>query len=141
MNLWPLGRAVLVGAVLSCASACSDEDSPTAPSSATSPITETFSSTVARNGASYRQFTASSAGTVSLTLTSTNPEDLQLGVAIGVPATGTGGCDLTAARATPTGSNPQLQATVDAGTYCAGVYDPGTVATNQASFALVITYP
>ena len=98
--------------------------------------TETFSGTLAAQGASIYTFTVAKSGQVSITLTSVGPTaTTPVGLGIG---TGTGTvCTLTSS--TPmaiAGSTAQITVNQTPGTYCLKVYDAGTLA---ASLTFTVT--
>jgi hypothetical protein len=130
------------GIVLLC-SACGSDNSATstAPTTAAAgPGTQTLNGVMAPKGAAVRTFTASAAGTATVTLTSTNPATL-VGLGIGIPGTATGGCDMTTTVTTSGGSTPQISASVDAGTFCAGAFDRGTVGSQGVLVSITIVHP
>ena len=104
----------------------------------TSPTTTTLSTRLTVNGAISRSFTATQAGTVSVTLN--NAGAAVVGLGLGVPSTGVARCVLTTAIVTSAGTTPQIAAPVDAGTYCVAVYDVGRL-TNEITIDLTIVYP
>jgi hypothetical protein len=95
---------------------------------------------MAPTGSAVRTFTASAAGTVTVTLTSTAPATL-VGLGIGIPGSATGGCDMTTSVTTSGGSAPQISASVDAGTFCAGAFDRGTVGSGGVLVSITIVHP
>jgi len=137
------GRVLAITCLLAAVSAAcgNDRTTVTAPTS-TAPTagTQTLSSTVQPGGGSFRFFTASAAGAVSVTLVSTNPEGVQLGVGLGIPAVNNTGCTLSVARRA-TGGEAPLTVPVDAGSYCAGVYDLGTLTEGGIGFEVRIVHP
>jgi hypothetical protein len=118
----------------------SDSTSPTAPTTRTSPVTETFASNLVVQGSVWRIVTAAQAGTLTATLTTTNQPSAVVGVAIGVRNGTSTGCLLNDSVSAAAGSAPQLSAQVDAGDYCVKVFDVGNLSTPM-SFALTIVYP
>ena len=137
--------AALLAATLG-AVGCGSSSSTTSPTSTTttttSPVTETMNTALVPGGGSFRVFTASQAGPVSVTLTSTTPAGMEVGIGIGVPGSASSGC-LTAITTTGRASETaQLTANMDAGVFCAGIYDLGTVASvGQIGFTLRIVHP
>ncbi len=129
--------------VASLAAGCSNDDTtqatPTTPTPA-SPTTSTLTSKLTPSGAVSRLFTATKAGSVSVTLASTGPADTRLGLGIGVPSTGIARCSLSTTITTVAGPSPQIIATVDAGNYCVVLYDVGTL-TDEITFDLTLVYP
>jgi hypothetical protein len=107
--------------------------SPTSPTTTTSPTSESWSTAITPGGTASRTFTASSAGTVTVTLAATT---VPLGFGVGVP--GTSGCRLSASRVDVAGAT--LSVSVDQGDYCVQVYDMGNLAA-QSSFTLLVTHP
>jgi hypothetical protein len=131
--------AVIVTALFT--SACGD-DTPitTSPTTPTSPTTSTLSTTLTTSGAVSRLFTATQAGTVSVTLNSAGAPGTAVGLGVGVPSTGIARCTLSTSIVTAAGPGPQLSAPVDAGTYCVAVYDLGTL-TDAIAIDLTIVFP
>ena len=113
----------------------------TSSSSTATAATETFASLLYTGGTAARTFTASQAGTVTLTLTSVTPSTI-VGIGIGIRGPSGGPTCLlsSSADATP-GAAPQLTAAVDAGTYCAEVYDAGYVNSSGVAFSMTINHP
>jgi hypothetical protein len=110
--------------------------SSTSPST-TASSTETFSSLLTSGGASSHEFTATQSGTITVTLQSVSPPTA-VGFGIGVAAAGP--CNLTSSMVADAGATGQIALLADAGTYCAAVYDPGTVA-NFVSFTITVQHP
>jgi len=130
--------ALLVSVVLS---ACGKNATPAAPTTPTSPVTETFTSNLVVQGAVWRIVTASQAGTLTATLTSTNQPATVVGVGLGVTnGSSTTGCLLNNSVTATAGSAPHLSAQVDAGAYCVKLFDVGTLSSTM-SFTLTIVYP
>ena len=96
---------------------------------------------MARGGTAIRNFTASAAGTASVTMLTTDPGGTLLGLGIGIPGTNAGSCDMTTTIQTRAGSAPQLTATVEPGTFCAGVFDIGTVGISGAVVGMTVAHP
>lgn len=119
------------------AAACEDA-AITSPSATTTDV-NSFSSLVNPGGAASREFTLTSGGNVAVTLTTTSPVGVVLGLGIGIPRAN-GSCALSSAVHTTAGGAAQISMTAEAATYCAKVYDPGTL-TSPTSFTLVIARP
>jgi hypothetical protein len=131
---------VLAAVVLICA-ACSNNSTPTTPTTPTEgPGTQTLSAVMAPQGTLVRTFTASATGTVTVTLTGTSPATV-LGLGLGIPGNAIGGCDMTTTVNTSGGSTPQISASVDAGTFCAGAFDLGTVGSSGVLVSMTIVHP
>lgn len=120
------------------AAGCSDNSTTTTPST-TSPVTDTFASLLAVGGATTRSFVVSSAGTVKVTLSTLGNGTGRAGISIGLPATGAP-CSPSVSVVTGPSTTPQLQAAVIAGTYCAQVFDTGTLREDTA-FSMTIEHP
>ena len=86
------------------ASACGS-DTPTTPTTtSTSPVTETWSGIVGPGGTASRSFDAPQAGTLTVTLMSS---DAPLGVGVGVPRNVNAGCRLTISQVDSPGVRPR----------------------------------
>ena len=134
MSRYPL--AAIVAAVL-FSSACSNTPTtPTTPTTAT--VTDTFSGTLSRNGASSYAFSVSAAGFVYATLTSvadsTTAVGLSLGTWTGTSCTVILSNDQAVQGTTVTGSVTGL------GTLCARVYDVGKVA-SPLDYQITVVHP
>ena len=81
-------------------------------------------------------------GTVNVTLDRVGgsgvPTTVWMGVGLGVPD-GTD-CGTTTSLSTQAGTGPHISTTLDAGTYCARIYDIGNLAA-PAPFAITIAHP
>jgi hypothetical protein len=133
-----------LAAVLAIAwlSACTNVESPLNPVPQQvvdlSPRTIAFSSVVAVKGVSTRSFRVLQDGVVTLTLISAGPPStVSIGFGVGVPRPDGTGCNLGRVVIAQAGTSPQLSVNVDAGLYCIGVYDPGTLL-DAVSFSLSI---
>jgi len=137
-------KAFVVLAVL-CAG-CSNNPTTTPSSTVTSPVSETFTSQIDAGGSAFRTFTALQAGNVTVTLVG-GPAGLPVGLGLGLPD------QVAGATTRPAGHcrlNTVINATagaavttaVDAGSYCAGVFDIGGItAPNQIAFSIRIDHP
>jgi len=131
MTRWLAPVAVL----LACAACGSTVAAPTV---STSPVTETFASRLSAGGASSRTFTLTYRGPISATLTSVDPA-VAVGVGIGI-AGGTPSCSLSKSAVLAPGATLVLSDVADAGSYCAEIYDPGTVK-DHVNFSMTIEHP
>jgi hypothetical protein len=102
--------------------------------------TQTISSLITPNGRVTRTFEATKAGTATITLTSVSPSNAMSGIAIGVPDPTTNFCMLGRTVYAPPSSTPQISVPVEAGFYCAAVFDLGNYTGNQ-NFSMSITHP
>ena len=130
-TLWLL---VLV-AMLSAACG-NDNAASTTPTTVTSPTTVTWTTLLSHNAAASRTFTASQAGTVSVTLQSAN---VPLGIGVGV-SSGNAGCRTSTSVTASAGVSPPLTAPVEAGDYCVIVFDLGQIG-EPIPFTVQIVYP
>ncbi len=137
---WP---AVALLAFAALAVACSSDNNPTTPTTPTTPagtVTETLNGIMAPKGTAIRGFVAREPGTVTVQLAKVDPP-LTLGLGVGIrAATGTD-CMFSQTVNTAAGTTPQLSVAVDAGTYCAGTYDLGSVGQNGATVTITVTHP
>lgn len=116
--------------------ACGSATVPTSPTLETS---FTYASSLTSHGAASRTFTTYDAGNVTATLTSVSPA-IVLGIGIGIPRSDGGGCLLTTAVETASGSAPQLSIRAEsASAYCLKVFDLGRVA-ERAEFSVTVTH-
>jgi hypothetical protein len=138
---WSLA-GLLAFAVLGAACSNNNDSTPTTPTTPTSPSTETLTGAMAQNGTAIRTFTATQSGTVSVTYDGTQPASaIVMGLGIGIRATTGVDCQFTRTVNTAPSAAPQLTIAVDAGTYCAGVYDIGNVGSNGITVSVTITHP
>jgi len=136
-----LGLA-LVSALALTAASCGNDNTSTTPSTpAPAPGTTTFTATLAPGGTVMHTFTASAVGAATVTLMTTDPPSIRLGLGIGVPGANIGGCDLTKTVQALPGGAAQLSASVEAGDYCAGAFDVGTVGPNGVLVTIAVTNP
>ena len=119
------------------AAAC--EDAAVTSPSETPVDLNSFSSVINPGTTASREFTLTSSGNVAVTLTTTLPSGVALGLGIGIPRSN-GSCALSAGVHAIAGSVAQIAMTAEAATYCAKVYDPGTV-TEPTTFTIVISRP
>ena len=152
--------ARLSGAVLTLASlcaalltsgGCSDSGSPTSPTTTTTTtvtaaeptVSEQFNGVLRVTGSSFYSFDVSAYGTVNVTLQNVGgvtgvPESVWVGLGIGVPD-GTD-CSPTTSVTTQAGAGPHVSSVLQAGTYCARIYDVGNLAA-PTPFAALIVHP
>jgi hypothetical protein len=78
---------------------------------------------------------------VSVTLTHVNNgTTLRVGLGVGIPLGDGSGCVLSRSVETVAGNAAQLELSVDAGSYCVQIYDPGTL-TTVVPFSINLVYP
>lgn len=96
---------------------------------------------MAPGGTVVHSFTASATGTVSVTLTATDPPSTLVGLGIGIPGSNAGACDMTKSIQTRAGGTAQLTASVEAGTSCAGTFDVGGLSSGGVLVTLAVAHP
>jgi len=130
--------AVLLIGVLSVD--CNLFSSATSPSSTGGSTTEVFSQSLPVGGSSVYTFTVTTAGTVTVDLTSFGTA-VAVGLGLGTSSgTGSTSCTLTSSSpSTLAGSTPQISVTENPGTYCVEIYDVGTL-TAATSFSISIVH-
>ena len=129
--------AALVMAAL--ASACGDNNpaATVSPSPTDNPTTtETFTGTLLPLSSTWHPFTATAAGSMTLTLTALDPAVV---VGMGVGTTPTSGCGV---QVWNNGSTTATVVTspINPGLYCVTIYDVGNV-TGSVAYTLTVTHP
>ena len=140
-----LYSALLVVA-LCASSACNTTTAPDIENSAVTPaemLTQTFAGTLDPRDTQFYSIQVGQEGAVSLTLAALQTPGgaaltTPIGIGIGVPK-GTA-CVRTSSLVTPPGLSAQLTVILNPGTYCAAVYDTGTLS-SAVNFAMRIRYP
>lgn len=140
-----LARVMLLVAAAGAAS-CNATTAPDLEESRISPLfftVQTFAGTLEPGGSLFYSISVSQQGPVSLMLAAVQTPGgaaltTPVGIGIGVPQ-GTG-CPRTSSLTTPPGLSSQLVVTLNPGTYCAAVYDVGTLSSG-VNFAMRISYP
>ncbi len=131
---------------LAAATACNSTTAPDVADSHLTPLqflTRTFAGALQVQGSTFYSFHVSQAGPASLMLAAVQTPGgaalaTPVGIGVGVPK-GTG-CTRATAITTPPGLAAQLTVTLNPGTYCASVFDVGTLS-GTVNFAMRITYP
>ena len=125
--------------------ACGNNDTTTTATPAPTvagPATETLTGSMGQNGTAIRTFTASTSGTVSVTFASTIPTSaVVLGLGVGILGASAADCSFAQTVNTSAGGAPQLNVSVDPGTYCAGVYDIGNLGPNGITVTVTVKHP
>lgn len=118
--------AFLVLASAMMAAACNPFDNSSSPSTSTS-TTDTFSGLLAQGGSTIFTFSVTTAGSVSVTLTSVSPPTISpLGLGVGTANGAT--CTVTNSTSSATaGSGAQLTVNENPGSYCVKVSDLGNL--------------
>ena len=135
--------ALIVASALAAAGCSSDDTSSSLPATPSSPlVTENFSGTVQVGGSDAHPFTVTSSGfQITLDLTSVGPPaTISMGFGVGswdgttcTPLSG----GVTTVQASP---NPQLGGNINAGTYCAIVFDVGNQSAPVTYTAVILHY-
>jgi len=136
----------VAAAVCMTATGCTSTTAPEEDDSGITPLvfnTETFAGTLQVAGNSFYSFYVTQAGPVGLTLAAVQTPGgaaltTPLGIGVGIPS-GTS-CARSAAQTTPPGLAAQLTVTLNPGTYCAAVFDAGSL-TSTVNFAMRIRHP
>ena len=118
--------------------ACKKEDTPTAPTA--TPKTDTFSGTVQVNGRGIHNFTVEQSGQVSVTLTTTTPSAVPMGIGVGTPGENACGILAGASVTSSAGSTAQLTGVVSPGTLCVTIFDVGNQ-TAAVTYTVTVTHP
>jgi hypothetical protein len=120
---------------------CGDSGTTTTTPAPVGPFTDTFTSIIYPGGFSAHSFSATEAGTITVTLTSAGPPaTVVMGLGIGVPNFGPG-CSLTTAVNVSAGSTPQITIPADAGSYCVAIFDVGNAVPTGESFSITTVHP
>ena len=130
---------LMLFAVALTTAACTKEDPflPTNPTPVT-PTTDTFSGTIARNGAATHNFTVNAAGSVTVTLTTLSDPELTIGVALGT-WNGTS-CQLVIVNDRARQSTGVVGQTSSFGQLCARIYDVGNI-TTPVDYEMTVVHP
>jgi hypothetical protein len=134
-------RLLLLVCVLSAASCGSDTNTtsttPTTPSTPT--ITETFSGTLTKNGAASHPFATASAGTVTATLTTVDPDSaIVLGFSLGTASANA--CQISLANDHATQGTSVIANVTGPGNLCVRIYDVGNLAQSE-SYLIQVVHP
>jgi hypothetical protein len=136
---------LLVGVLALGASACSNNDTitPTTPTTPTTPgnaITEPpFTGTLRVNGAATYPFTATTAGTITATLSSVAP-DATIGIGLSIGTWNGAACQIVIANDNATQTVAITGTVTAASSLCVRVYDVGRL-TAPVDFNVTIVHP
>jgi hypothetical protein len=133
---------VVLALCAGAATACDDE--PVTPIDPTTPITttETFSGTLNLNGAVTHQFSTTSRGAITATLTKLDPDAaLTIGVSLGTWNVGTSSCTVILANDSTAVGSGVLGAVSGVGILCLRVYDPGGKVTPSQTYSVDVVHP
>jgi hypothetical protein len=134
-------QTLIVGLViLGTLSGAACSKTPATPTSPTTAGTDSFSSVLNVGGTATRTFTVPVRGTVQATLAATVPQNMRIGFMVGVPRANGTGCIANVSLTTEASGTPQISVVADPGSFCAQVYDVGTLR-EPLSFTVTIAHP
>lgn len=127
--------------VLTALAMTSCAETPTSPDTTvdTDKLLHEFSSNVVPGGSAGRVFDTAGDGTITITLKSTTPGGVTVGLGVGISRSN-GSCALASAVETAAGAAAQISISAEKGTYCAKVYDLGTLK-DPLPFTIGISHP
>ena len=132
-------RLLLVALIGGAAAGCDDE-TPTSPNTPSAPVTETFTGTIAQNGAQTHQFSTVSSGTVTATLKTLAPDNaLVVGFSLG-NWNGTA-CQIVLANDAATGGAVLTGTVSAAGNLCLRLHDVGNITNTPAAYTVEVVHP
>jgi hypothetical protein len=118
--------------------ACEDTATTTTPTSTTPPTTQNFADTLSVNGGKTFEFSTTSRGTVTATLTSLDPQGAVIGVSLG---TWNGlFCQQICVKDDATQGLAMSCTATGVGNYCLRVYDAGQLK-GPAAFSVDVLHP
>jgi hypothetical protein len=122
-------------------SACSDDTTTSTPlpTTPTPSVTDTFTGTLTRNGASTFGFSANAPGYVYAALTSIADASVPVGLSLGT-LNSTGGCSIVLSNDNAVQGTLITGSVTAAGNLCARVYDVGKVV-NPLDYQITVTHP
>jgi hypothetical protein len=124
--------------------ACENENVVDVPTNPTLPtqITENFTGSIARNGASAHPFVAQQSGSVTAVLSSLTPDSsVQVGFALGTWNSGSA-CQVTIANDRATQGTVVTGTVTGNGSLCVRIYDStGTLSNSAANYQIDVTHP
>ena len=130
-------RFLAVALALGAAACGSDPVTPTPTTSVT--VTDTFSGTLTRNGATTSPFTTAASGTVTATISSLSPDStLVVGLALGV--WNGNSCQIVFSKDTATQFSQVQGAVSSAGSLCVRLYDVGNLI-DPATYEVQVNHP
>lgn len=142
MKLFRFSTVALVVGLALAAAGCGDDSTPTSPTTSPNSVTETFSGTLSANGAASHVFSATGAGTVTLTLTSVSLESGATPPVVGISLGGVNSLACTAVVSKDQArQGDSVAGTTAGGTLCARVFDAYGVVTDPVSYTLTVVHP
>jgi hypothetical protein len=134
-------RALAVCLLAFALGACDDEATPTTPTPS-NPVTETFSGTVAVNGAAVHNFSTASGGAVTATLRAIGADNtLVVGLLLGNWNSTAGTCSVVLANDQATGGSVLQGTMTSVGSLCVRVYDVGNVTGAPVAYSIEVVHP
>jgi hypothetical protein len=105
-------------------------------------VTQTFTGTIARNGASTHQFSSLARGTITATLTAVNPDSsLAIGMSLGTWNVTTSSCQIILANDAATVGTVVVGSVSGVGDLCLRVYDAKGVLTTSQDYSVDVVHP
>ena len=114
-------------AVALSAAACSNNDTPLAPTPDPVSVTNTFTGTLTRNGATTFPFNVDAAGFVYATLTAVTDGTTPMGLSLGIWTATTASCSTVLANDAAVQGTTLTGSATNTGQLCVRVYDVGKV--------------
>jgi hypothetical protein len=137
-------RKLILIALLACGvAACDDEVTPTGPTTPQT-VTETFSGTIAPNGAATHNFAVGGSGSVVATLKTIGADNtLVVGLSLGQWSTANSTCSLVLTNDTATGNGTVSGTMTGAGNLCVRIADvAGNIAAGTtAAYSIEVVHP
>ena len=140
----PLSRIALMALLAITPAACGD-DSPTTPTSTDTVIsstTETYTGTLQRNGGLTYTFNNTSAGTLTASLTSVDPDTTtSIGLAIGTWSASQGACQIILANDSAFEGATVVGTTTASASLCVRIYDAKGELNTPIAFTITVNHP
>jgi hypothetical protein len=134
-----LTLAAIVAAALAAA-ACGNNSTTTPTPITPDPVTDTFNGTVTVNGASNFPFSVSSAGLITVTLTSLAGDGTVVGLSLGTWTAATSSCSAIISNDTAVQGSILTGQATSIGNLCARVFDVGRISEPQDYQLTVVHY-
>ena len=132
-------RLLLITIICAGAAGCDDE-TPTSPNPPPANVTETFTGTIAQNGAQTHQFSTVSSGTVTATLRTLAPDNA-LVVGFGLGNWNGSACQIVLANDAATGGAILTGTVSAAGNLCLRLHDVGNISSTPAAYTVEVVHP
>ena len=121
------------------AGACSDETTPTTPTTAPATVTDTFSGTLTKNGAQSYQFITAASGTVTAIVSGIAP-DTTLIVGLSLGTWNGNQCQVVLSKDNATLASYVSGTASASGTLCVRIYDVGNIA-DPITYEIQVNHP